>query len=160
MEDKQKQEAMELFKKGYDLQIKGELEEAAEFYKKSIETFPTAEAYTFLGWAYSFMGRYEEAIEECRKAIRVDPEFGNPYNDIGAYLIEKGRFDDAIPWLEKATHAKRYESYCFPHYNLGRIWEQKGEWQKALACYESALRDNPQYTLADRALKRLRAMMN
>ena len=160
MEDRQKQEAMELFRKGYDLQMKGELERAAEFYKKSIETFPTAEAYTFLGWAYSFMGRYEEAIEECRKAIRVDPEFGNPYNDIGAYLIEKGRYEEALHWLEKAIHAKRYDSYCFPHYNMGRIWEAKGDWLKAMECYQNALAANSDYTLAERALNRLRGVLN
>ncbi|NIO09761.1 MAG: tetratricopeptide repeat protein, partial [Deltaproteobacteria bacterium] len=46
--------------------------------------FPTAEAYTFLGWTYSFMGQLNEAIEECQRAITLDPDFGNPYNDIGA----------------------------------------------------------------------------
>src|SRR5207253_8419965 len=40
--------------------------------------------------------------EECKKAIAVDPTFGNPYNDIGAYLIERGEHAQAIPWLEKA----------------------------------------------------------
>ena len=30
------------------------------------------------------------------------PTFGNPYNDIGAYLIAKGELDEAIEWLEKA----------------------------------------------------------
>ena len=28
---------------------------------------------------------------ECRTAIAVDPDFGNPYNDIGSYLITLGR---------------------------------------------------------------------
>ncbi|MBI3312691.1 MAG: tetratricopeptide repeat protein [Candidatus Omnitrophica bacterium] len=155
-----KNEAYRIFQEGYEKQTEGALEEAIGLYKKSIELYPTAEAYTFLGWAYSFQRRYDEAIEECRRAIDVDPEFGNPYNDIGAYLIEKGKLDEAIPWLEKATHAKRYESYCFPHYNLGRVWERKGEWQKALACYKNALQENPQYSLAERSLNRLQAMMN
>lgn len=153
-------EAHRFFQEGYERQTEGALEEAIGLYKKSLEIFPTAEAHTFLGWAYSFQGRYDEAIEECQRAIRVDPDFGNPYNDIGAYLIEKGKLDEAISWLEKATHAKRYESYCFPHYNLGRIWERKGEWDKALSCYQNALRENPQYSLAARALGRLRGMMN
>ena len=39
------------------------------------------------------MGKLDEAIEECYKAIDRDPDFGNPYNDIGAYLIEKGQLD-------------------------------------------------------------------
>ena len=47
------------------------------------------------------------------------PTFGNPYNDIGAYLIEKGDLDEAIPWFQKAMQARRYESPAFPHLNLG-----------------------------------------
>ena len=153
-------EAERCFHEAYEKQAEGKLDEAIDLYQRSIELFPTAEAHTFLGWVYSFKGRYDDAIEECQKAIHVDPDFGNPYNDIGAYLIEKGKFDEAIPWLEKATLAKRYESYFFPHYNLGRVWEQKGEWNKAFECYQNALKENPGYTLAQRALARLRAMMN
>ena len=155
-----KREAFEIFQKAYAEQIKGRFGEAVELYRQSIQIFPTAEAYTFLGWAYSFMGKYDEAIEECQRAIRVDPDFGNPYNDIGAYLIEKGRYEEAIPWLEKATAAKRYDSYCFPHYNLGRVWETKGNWVKALACYEKALKLNPDYLLASGAVHRLQGLMN
>ena len=151
---------MGLFQRAYKHQMKGELDVAVRFYRQSIEMFPTAEAYTFLGWTYSFMGKYDEAIAECHKAIQVDPDFGNPYNDIGAYLIEKGRFDEAIAWLEKATHAKRYDSYCFPHYNLGRIWEIKGDWDQAIQCYENALKSNPDYTPARRAMNGLKGLLN
>ena len=154
------EEALHLFQEAYQKQMDGNLEEAISLYRKSLDLFPTAEAHTFLGWAYSFQGNYDLAIDECRKAIHLDPEFGNPYNDIGSYLIEKGKVDEAIPWLEKATSAKRYESYCFPHYNLGRVWEKKGDWVRALGAYEQALRDNPEYTLARRSLMRLKALLN
>src|SRR5205807_1521416 len=83
-------EAMALFQQAYQNQMQGDLEEAIELYKRSIDIFPTAEGHTFLGWTYSFQGRWDEAIEECLRAIEVDPTFGNPYNDIGAYLVEKG----------------------------------------------------------------------
>ena len=123
--------------------------------------FPlAAEAHTFLGWTYSFQGRYDDAIRECQSAIKVDPDFGNPYNDIGSYLIEKGRLDEAIPWFQKAMTAKRYDSYCYPHYNLGRVYEQKGNWREALKCYESSLKVNPNYNLARKALNRLKAILN
>ena len=160
LREQEKQVAMDYFQKAYDYQMKGELDEAIAHYQKSIEIYPTAEAHTFLGWTYSFMGRYEEAIAECHKAIELDPDYGNPYNDIGAYLIEKGLLDDAIPWLEKAIHAPRYESYCFPYLNLGRIWEKKGEWFKALEEYKKSLEANPNYVLAARAYNRLRGMLN
>jgi len=155
-----KQLAMDYFQKAYEKQTAGKLQEALTLYTRSIEFFPTAEAYTFRGWTYSFLGKYEEAIAECHKAIATDPDFGNPYNDIGAYLIELGKYHEAIPWLEKAIHAKRYESYCFPHLNLGRIWEKKGDYFKALACYENALKANPDYTLARMNIRKLQAMMN
>ena len=156
----EKEAAEEFFQKAYEFQTKGKLDEAIANYQKSIELCPTAEAHTFLGWAYSFKGRHEEAISECKKAIEIDPEFGNPYNDIGAYLIEKGKFDEAIPWLEKAIHAKRYESYCYPHYNLGRIYEHKGEWLRALESYQRAIKENPDYSLATRAINRIKAFFN
>jgi Tfp pilus assembly protein PilF len=155
-----KKRAQQFFEKAYEHQMKGELEAAVEHYKKSIETYPTAEAYTFLGWTYSFMGDYDAAIEECHRAIDVDPDFGNPYNDIGAYMIEMNRLDEAVPWLEKATRAVRYESYCYPHLNLGRIWEKKGKWDKAIEEYKKALQANPDYVLAAKALSRLRGMLN
>jgi Tfp pilus assembly protein PilF len=158
--EEDKKEAWSLFQQAYEHQMKGELEEAVNLYKRSIHSHPTAEAHTFLGWTYSFMGKLDEAIDECRRAIAVDPEFGNPYNDIGAYLIEKEQFDEAIPWFEKAMQAKRYESPAFPHLNLGRVHERKGQWDQALESYKKALALNPNYALAKRALGRLISMLN
>jgi len=159
-EEEAKKIAQEIFKKAHELQMAGELNEAIEQYHKSIDIFPTAEAYTFLGWTYSFQHRYEDAIRACEEAIKVDPDFGNPYNDIGAYLIELGRSDEAVSWLRKATAAKRYDSYCYPHYNLGRIYEQKGRWREALHSYEDSLKANPNYILAKKSFNRLRALLN
>ncbi len=148
------------FQEAQRLQMKGELEEAADLYKKSIESFPTAEAHTFLGWTYSMMGRVDDAIAECHRAIEVDPEFGNPYNDIGAYLIQKGQLDEAIPWLEQALKAPRYESYCYPHMNLGRVYEAKRDWLRARQEYRLAVEQNPDYIPAKQGIARIRGFLN
>jgi len=160
MDEERKQNAVALFQQAYERQMQGQLEEAIACYQRSLELYPTAEAYTFLGWTYSFIGRYDDAIKECLKAIEIDPEFGNPYNDIGAYLIELERLDEAIPWLQKAAVAKRYESRCFPYFNLGRIYERKGQWQQALESYEKAIQVSPEYLLAHHALNRLKGMLD
>lgn len=152
--------AREAFRRAYRAQMRGELDEAMRLYRASIELHPTAEAHTFLGWAHSFRRDYEEAMRCCREAIALDPDFGNPYNDIGAYLIELGRFNDAIPWLEAAARARRYRSYHFPHFNLGRIHEQNHDLERAERCYELALRFQPGYEPAQAALRRLRARRN
>jgi tetratricopeptide (TPR) repeat protein len=145
--------AMRLFHEAYRVQMQGKLDEAARLYRESISAHPTAEAHTFLGWTYSFQGRYEEAIAECQRAIAVDPDFGNPYNDIGAYLIGLGRLDEAVPWLERATRARRYEAYHYPHFNLGRVYLSKGMLKKALEQFQQALAIEPKYTLARQAIE-------
>ncbi len=147
--------ARRAFQAAYILQSAGELERAADAYERSLRLVPTAEANTFLGWTYSFMGRYDEAIAACRHAIEVDPAFGNPYNDIGAYLIELGRLDEAIPWLEKAVASSRYCCYFYAHTNLARVYLHKRMPEKARKALQAALRVNPDYAPARELLRHL-----
>lgn len=137
--------ARRLFFSAYLLQLEGELEAAVKQYQSSIDAYPTAEAYTFIGWVYSLTGRYDDATQEAKRAIALDPEYGNPYNDIGSYLMEQGKLDEAIPWLVKATRAKRYTSPHYPWLNLGHIWVLKGDWGEALSGYEEVLKIVPDY---------------
>ena len=152
--------ASEYFNKAYELHLKGKIDDAIKNYKLSIEIHPTAKAHTYLGWAYSMRGRYEEAIDECRTAIEIDPSYGNPYNDIGSYLINLNRMNEAIIWFEKALATDDYENQHYSYYNLGRIYERKGDWFTAVKYYEDALSVNPDYELAQSALLRLTALMN
>lgn len=160
VENELKETALASFRKGFEAQNAGNLEEAISLYRESIEICPTAEAHTFLGWAYSFQNRIDEAIEECYRAIHVDNTLGNPYNDIGVYLIEKGDYRSAIPWLKKAMVAVRYECYFYPHFNLGRILERQGLYLAAIAEYSKAIKHNPNYKLAVKAIQRLQAKLN
>jgi tetratricopeptide (TPR) repeat protein len=159
-EEAAKREALRLFQAAYEAQMRGELDEAADLYRQSLAARPTAEAHTFLGWTYSFMGLTDEAIAECHRAIEVDPDFGNPYNDIGAYLIERGDLRGALPWLRRALTALRYEASFYPHFNLGRVYEAERRYYDALDHYQAALALNPQYVLAARALRRLQSKLN
>lgn len=159
-EDARRELAVRLLQEAYQHQMNKELEEAVELYQRSIAAYPTAEAYTFLGWTYSWMGRIDDAIAECHKAIEVDPTFGNPYNDIGSYLMAKGQMDEAIPWFERALEAPRYETYCYPHMNLGRVYEARRDWLRAKDEYRKAFAENKNYTPAAEALARIRGYLN
>jgi tetratricopeptide (TPR) repeat protein len=152
--------ATEIWQEAYRYQMRGEFDRAIELYRESIEVHPTAEAHTFLGWTYSFQGRLDEATRECLRAIEVDPDFGNPYNDIGCYLMQQGKLDEAIPWLERAKKAKRYEPRQFPYMNLARIRVKQGRWWDALHEFEHAVRLAPQDADLRRALHSLRARLN
>jgi len=152
---KEHERAMELIREAMHYQMAGELEDAIRLYKKSISIYPTADAHTYLGWTYSFQGRIEEAIAECETAITIDPEFGNPYNDIGVYLLQQQKLDEAIPWLENAKGAKRYEPRHFPYLNLGSIYATKGMINRALEEFRGALKFDLDNTIALEAIKRL-----
>jgi Tfp pilus assembly protein PilF len=152
--------AVELFRRAYEAQLEKNYGEAAELYRRSIETYPTAEAHTFLGWVYSFEGRYSEAIDECLKAISVDATFGNPYNDIGSYLLAQGDLWTCARWFRRALAAPRYESYAFPHFNLGRVYEERNRPLDAARHYGLALEEQPGFTQAARALRRVQGRLN
>ncbi len=152
--------AYELIQRAYEHQMEGELDTAVELYQQSIETYPTAEAHTFLGSTYSSQGKLDEAIEECKKAVQIDPDFGNAYNDIGTYLIQKSQPKDAIPWLMKATRAKRNENCHFAHYNLGRAYMALELLNRARTEFEQALKLSPDYPMAREALNTLKKQIH
>ena len=153
-------EANQLFHEAYEAQQANDYERAIELYKRSIEMYPTAEAHTCLGWVYSFQQRYDEAIEECLEAIRVDDTLGNPYNDIGSYLLAKGDPYGSVRWFKRALLAPRYESYAFPHFNLGRVYETRRLFLEAARHYGLALQQKPDFAEAAVALRRMQARLN
>ena len=138
---------------GYLLHSMGDYQRAIESFRVSIAARPTAEAHTFLGWSLSHIGRIDDAIAQCRIAIRIDPDFGNPYNDIGVYLMTLGKSAEAVPWFEKAIAAKRYCCYQFPHFNLGRVLLEQGKLREAQRRFERALEFDPYYLPALQALE-------
>jgi Tfp pilus assembly protein PilF len=153
-------EALALWEEGTARLLLGDPEEAIRLFTRSLELLPTAEAYTFRGWAYSFEGRLDDAIEECRKAIATDPSFGNPYNDIGCYLMQKGDLDEAESWLERAKSATRYEPRHFPYLNLGRLHAARGDFARAAVEFRGALEEHPEDPLALKFLDALKYQVN
>jgi len=140
---KEQERALQLVQQGMDQQMARNIDAAIRLYKESIAICPTADAHTYLGWAYSFLGKIDDAISQCEIAIRLDPDFGNPYNDVGVYLMQQQKLEEAIPWLEKAKLAKRYEPRHFPYINLGRIYLTKSMINKAIEEFRGALEQKP-----------------
>jgi Tfp pilus assembly protein PilF len=138
---------------GYLLHSMGDYSRAIDAFRASIAARPTAEAHTFLGWSLSHIGRLDDAIAQCRMAIEIDPDFGNPYNDIGVYLMGLGKSTEAVPWFEKAIASKRYCCYQFPHFNLGRVLLEQGKLREAIRAFERALEHDPYYLPALQAIE-------
>ena len=160
MVDHKRERAIGFWEAGTTKLLTGDIDAAIRLFTQSLELEPTAEAYTFRGWAYSFQGRIDDAIEECRKAIATDPTFGNPYNDIGCYLMQQGELDEAVPWFEQAKKAPRYEPRHFPYLNLGRLHAARGDFAEAVLEFEGALKESPDDPLAQKFLEALKYKVN
>ena len=145
---------------GQERQARGDIEDAVAYYRMSLDLYPTPEAYTYLGWALASRGRWAEAITECEHAIELDPELGNPYNDIGVYLIEQDRLDDALPFLDKAIAARRYDCRHYPHYHRGRVLERMARFTEARDAFKTALEIQPDWQPASLGLWRTLGFLN
>jgi tetratricopeptide (TPR) repeat protein len=154
------QQAVEYCYRAYQFQRTGDTDEAVRHYRLSLRLSPTPEAHAFLGWALATLGLYDNAIAECQRAIELDPDYGNAYNDLGVYLLEGGQPLEALAYFHQAKQAARYSHRHFAWFNSGRACEKLGLWEAALAEYSQAVQMAPDYTPAQSALERLRTQRN
>jgi tetratricopeptide (TPR) repeat protein len=157
--DAKTQVAWELLQRAYQLHSQGDLAMAIDLYRQSIALHPTAEAHVNLASIHRLQGRLDDAMGECREAIRIDPSLGNPYNEIGVCLVDLGRAPEAVEWLEKATSSQRYDSYHLPWYHLGRAYSSMELYRKARECFLHALDIEPAFEPAESELARLRRLV-
>ena len=119
----------------------------------------TPDEFFAAGFLKHMAGELDEAIVECEKAIQIDPDYGNPWNDIGSYLLAKGDLDRAIPYLKRATEARRYCCPQFPHLNLGGIYAEQRRYREAKREFERVLELVPGHLPAIMALKQIEALL-
>ena len=70
-------------------------------------------------------------------SIRIKPEFPDPYNNLGAILLETYNLDEAINSFNIAIKLK--EDYVDAYANLGLVYKEKNFFQKALTILNKGL---------------------
>ncbi|HKS41080.1 MAG TPA: tetratricopeptide repeat protein, partial [Blastocatellia bacterium] len=88
---------------------------AIEFEKKAIHLNPRlSHAHQFLGGAYNSIGRYDEAIEAIKEAMRLDPDNAGGHAALArVYWIGKGMVDESITELERAITINPQGGYAY-----------------------------------------------
>lgn len=85
---------------------------------------------------------YVKAIEYYMAAIDIYPEFGQAYGNLGLSYKKNGQDAEAL-WANRkaialASGATESVTKAGAHYNIGRIYEERGEYQKAKDEYEAS----------------------
>ena len=153
-------DAYRYYNQACELQKSGNYLSAIQNYRLSIINFPTIEAYIHLSSALSKHGRYEEAIEKCLSALRIDSNEYSAYNYIGYYFIKMKKYKSAKVWLDFALSFDNNKSKHFTYFNLGIIHEKKGEWYKAIEMFDKAIKIKADFSRAENKIIQLTAKLN
>ncbi len=129
----------------------GDLTGAEAAYQVALRLHPNSlNAYNNLGIVYRRTRRPNRAIGAFQKALDLFPGFSEAANNLGNVYRDQGRLDEAIQAYQQA--ARRDLPVPQIHYNLGRAYHMKGNLLRAQENYLLALKGDPAYPPARRAL--------
>ena len=115
------------------------ISKAIEAFERAAQFKTTAEVLNLIAWSYSLDGKFEKAKEYCLRAIKVDPEYGPPYNDLGSYLLRDGNIEESLKWFEMAKNAPHYHNREYPYINAGRAYMALKDYRMAMYQFKKAL---------------------
>ncbi len=115
------------------------------------------EAHLHLGETLRQQGRFTDALEEYREAVRLNPGWAQAHVNLGVTLSGLGRLDEASKAYERALSID--SNIPAAHFNLGALLASRGDTKRALRHYQEALEgDDPDARrLAGAAIEELRS---
>ncbi|MFX1450585.1 MAG: tetratricopeptide repeat protein [Promethearchaeota archaeon] len=87
---------------------------------------------------------YNEAIEEYKETLRIEPRYFEASTNLGITYLKKGLFNDAIQEFKRAVELA--PDYYMAHYNLALSYDKNQEIFKALEHYRKAFRLRPYFS--------------
>ncbi|MCX7958502.1 MAG: tetratricopeptide repeat protein, partial [Deltaproteobacteria bacterium] len=89
---------------------------------------------------------------DIKKAIELNPNLPDYYNNLGKVYTEIGKYKEAIENFKKALSFLVYSSPHFAHANLGWAYYKSGQQKEAFSELNTALQISPNFCLAYRML--------
>ena len=122
----------------------GRLDEALQAAEKARSLDPLSVIINInLGDMLDAHGRVDEALAAYRRALAIDPALPVTYTNISVvYAVTKGRFDEGIPYLEKA--AELDPNYVFAYSYRGYQYLNLGDDARAEHFLDRALQLSPE----------------
>lgn len=89
-----------------------------------------------------------KSMEYFEKAIKVDPNYSEAYNNLGYAYERAGEFDKAILHYQKALSNPLYPTAEKGYINMGNAYYRTGRYENAVNAYKEALKRSPNLSLA------------
>ncbi len=103
-----------------------------------------ADAYFYMAMIYTEMDQYEIALRYAHKAVELDPEKGAYHNQAGAVLFRQEKFREALEEFRKAAQGKLEKDQEKVWRNIGLMYEDLLDKDKAIGAFRKALEFAPQ----------------
>lgn len=146
-----------MLKEASDLLAKGDHEAAkAKFQLIAREYKDDSELLGYIGELLLQAGLYEEAIVYLESALEMSPELAHLYNHIGMALRKLKKFETAEKYYLKASNYLGRDPNLF--FNMGRLYVDWAQWDKALKTAEAALKLEPEFVEAQKMATYVRKM--
>lgn len=135
------------FYRGLAYGTRGQLEQAAESFKRAIAADPKrVEAYTNLGVSYANMNKYSEAADMFTKALAFDPNNADVLAKLGAVYIQLEKYGESEEVLKRSLAINSDNTDARFYLAVG--YGAKGMNEKAIMACKEIIRNDPQYTQA------------
>ncbi len=105
-----------------------------------------ADAWYFLGSAYSDLKQYNQAIQAYREALRIQPENSVAWYNLGVTYGNFKQYDQAIQAYREALRIKPENAAAWN--NLGVAYRNLTQYDQAIHACREALRIQPEYASA------------
>lgn len=147
-----------LLRDALDARETGDVERALSLARLALSEEPSGEAHAVIAWTLATKGDLESALLECERAVAADPKCVLALSDFAHYLIERGDYDAAAAYLERAFESGATNSRA--HYDWGRISAHRGMLKRAAQAYRDALKVDPSFQPAADGLLEVTQSLN
>jgi len=121
------------------LEDQGDIVGAAKRYREVLTTHPDSVlAWTNLGNADARLGKRDEAEQDFRKAIEIDPHARDAMNNLAWLLYQQRRYDEAESLARRAAAERGPDSYLVLD-TLARVLAAKGNCSEAQTTFAQAI---------------------
>ena len=125
----------------------GQLQQALSESSQLLERFPNSVIlYNIAGACNAGLMQFDAAINNYKKALKINPYYADAYSNMGNALKDKGDLEAAIESYKQALKIK--PDYAQAYNNMGNVLKDKGDLEAAIENYKQALKIKPDYAQA------------